>query len=281
MAPRDEPRRPTPADLRRRSGPPNVLRHLGDAHSRAGAEIHAYALMPNHYHLLVRSEVSELSALMRQAGGRYTQWFNKKYGLDGALLRGRFRSKPVCDDRQLREVVRYIHRNPIPMSVAPRRSDFEWTSHPRYVGESPHPAWLSTGSVLERFSDLGNYRRFVEGDQVVVGLRDDPSRTRTPGPVRMCSPLDVEFALGVASASERALLRRGGRGVRNDLRLACVLLCRDTTDWTLPAIAHRYGFGTTSRIRGAVARAVHLEAADSEFAALTTAARQRLAHSPM
>jgi putative transposase len=55
-------------------------------------EIHAYSLMPNHYHLLVRTPRGNLSRAMRHLDGMYTQKVNRRHELEGALFKGRFKS---------------------------------------------------------------------------------------------------------------------------------------------------------------------------------------------
>jgi putative transposase len=249
------------------------LARLAGRDKRGQLEIHAYALMPNHFHLLVRGPVTALSETMQRICGGYTQRFNAKYGLDGALLRGRFRTKPVDSERYLHHVVRYIHRNPLGTGARLAMTDFRWTSHLAYLGVVFQPPWLSTEPLLERFDgDIGAYRRFVEDD----GQSNmDPGIELTASP-RVTSLDDVERALGVASSSERDLIRRGGRGVRNELRLACVVLGAEVTAATADRLAKRYCFRSASSVRSATSTARELAGSDPEFRAVLDAARQRL-----
>ena len=251
------------------------LDRLGAAQERHGLGIHAYALMDNHYHLLVRADVPVLSQSMKSIGGAYTQRFNHKYGLDGPLFRGRFRSKPITEERYLSEVVRYIHRNPIESPRADLR-DLHWTSHPAYMGAVARPRWLTTSTILERFNkDTHAFDAFV-GYEPDSAPRIAPPRALRPGSVRNLTPADVERALGASSLVERSLLQAGGRGVRNDIRLACLLVSRDNTDWSMDALAARYGYRSTSGARTAISRARTRTDHDPLFRELVAAAQQRL-----
>lgn len=66
------------------------LRVLDETVSQFLIEVHAYALMPNHYHLLVRSVHGNLSPAMRHLNANYTQKANRVHRWDGPLFRGRF-----------------------------------------------------------------------------------------------------------------------------------------------------------------------------------------------
>lgn len=55
-------------------------------------EVHAYALMPNHYHLLVRSVKGNLSRCMQKLGSSFTQRLNERHKWDGPIFRGRFKN---------------------------------------------------------------------------------------------------------------------------------------------------------------------------------------------
>lgn len=76
-------------------------------------DVGAYALMPNHYHLLLR-EVQEggITSYMRKLGTAYTMHFNIKYQRTGVLFAGKFKATHVSNDRYMRRIVNYIHGNP-------------------------------------------------------------------------------------------------------------------------------------------------------------------------
>ncbi|HEY4483248.1 MAG TPA: transposase [Candidatus Paceibacterota bacterium] len=75
-----------------------------------------YALMDNHFHLLLR-ELADggISKFMQKLTTAYTMYFNTKNQRSGALFQGVFRSKHVDEDEYLRHVASYIHMNPLDM----------------------------------------------------------------------------------------------------------------------------------------------------------------------
>ncbi len=88
---------------------------LGRTCRRTGWQIHAYCLMSNHFHLVVETPRSNLSAGMQWLLGSYTQQFNRRHHLSGHLFGGRYKALLV-DGRQggyLRQVCDYVHLNPI------------------------------------------------------------------------------------------------------------------------------------------------------------------------
>jgi len=111
----------------------------------------AYCLMPNHYHLLLKTPEANLSRFMRHLDGVYTQRFNRAHAHDGPLFRGRFRALIVDEDAYLTQVVRYIHWNPVEAGLASRPADYLWSSHVYYLKKRDTLAWLSTKTVLSWF----------------------------------------------------------------------------------------------------------------------------------
>ena len=83
---------------------------------RTGWQIHAYCLMDNHFHLVVETPRSNLSAGMQWLLGSYTQRFNRRHRLWGHLFGGRYKALLV-DGRPggayLRRVCDYVHLNPV------------------------------------------------------------------------------------------------------------------------------------------------------------------------
>src|SRR3989338_8093959 len=75
--------------------------------------IGAYALMPNHFHLLIKeTREAGISSFMRKLGTAYTMYFNIKYERSGGLFTRPFRARHIADDRYFQHVVSYIHLNP-------------------------------------------------------------------------------------------------------------------------------------------------------------------------
>ncbi|MBW2701275.1 MAG: transposase [Deltaproteobacteria bacterium] len=137
------------------------LEYLAEAVDRFQVEVHAYSLMPNHYHLLIRSVHGNLSEAMQYLNGSYTLWLNKMHRWDGPVFRGRFGSQLVKDDDYMRVLFAYIHLNPITAHLVPRITSESWTSYRAYVGKEPAPKWLHTDIFLDWFAGKQQLHQFV------------------------------------------------------------------------------------------------------------------------
>lgn len=77
-------------------------------------DIGAYCLMPNHFHLLVRSKQEKgVSLFMEKIQTSYSMYFNKKYNRNGSLFQGPFKAQHVSRDEYLKYLFSYIHLNPV------------------------------------------------------------------------------------------------------------------------------------------------------------------------
>jgi len=93
-------------------------------------KLYAYALMPNHVHFIIYDENNSLSKIMQSLNISYTIYFNKKYERTGHLLENRFKSKIIDEESYLKNVIRYIHKNPENAGI---KKYYPWTSYHEYI----------------------------------------------------------------------------------------------------------------------------------------------------
>jgi putative transposase len=87
---------------------------LSEVEPRYGLEVHAYVLMANHYHLVLRMKrESGLSAGMQWLGVSYTVWFNRRHRRSGHLFEGRFKAILIEFDPRGADLSRYVNLNPV------------------------------------------------------------------------------------------------------------------------------------------------------------------------
>jgi putative transposase len=96
--------------------------------------VHAFCLMPNHYHLLLETPSADLSAGMQEINGTYGAWFNRLHGFVGHLFQGRFRPLAVEGDGHLLHLTRYIALNPVRARLCLTPADWRWSSFGQVVG---------------------------------------------------------------------------------------------------------------------------------------------------
>ena len=94
----------------------------------------AYCLMPNHYHLFIKTLDPNLSIGMRQLNGNYTQRSNIRHKRYGHLFQGRFKSILVEGDAYHAKLIQYITINPIKAKLVKTLNQWQWSSHKEIMG---------------------------------------------------------------------------------------------------------------------------------------------------
>jgi putative transposase len=129
-------------------------------------EIHAFALMPNHFHLLVRQLIDEgIQTFMQKLGG-YSQYFNRKYKREGALFPGRYKIIHIKGENQLRNTFVYIHTNPVALiepewkewkvknclkAIEFLENEYRWSSYRDYLGKENFPNLIKKEFFIKLF----------------------------------------------------------------------------------------------------------------------------------
>ena len=143
------------------------LAHLRQLAEKYDCLVHAYCLMTNHVHLLVTpSTPGACTALMRDLGQRYVQYFNRRHQRTGTLWEGRFRSCVVESTRYVLGCYRYIESNPVRAGMVDHPVGYLWSSYAVNSGMrvdpllSPHVEFAALGTDSERRH--GAYRALLE-----------------------------------------------------------------------------------------------------------------------
>lgn len=138
---------------------------LYDKHIEPIVETYAWCLMNNHFHFLVRlKEKSELdsekiihpSRSFSNLFNAYTKAYNKKYNRHGALFERPFRRKHIDSEIYLRNVIAYIHNNPVHHKICSHPIEYPWSSYVSCISEEPTK--LKRKEVIEIFSSLENFK---------------------------------------------------------------------------------------------------------------------------
>lgn len=169
---------------------------MAEAHR---VEVHAYVLMPNHYHLLIRTPEANVSRAIQWLNQSYGVWWNRRHAGSGQVFGGRFKSVLVEGGAWVLALSLYLHFNPVAVkglglgkrdkkaealglkpptqAVVKARLDslrsYRWSSYRGYAGYEHAAVWLKTEEILRRVKGgREGYRRLVE-DRMRQGQAED------------------------------------------------------------------------------------------------------------
>ena len=118
------------------------LERLATVLEETQTQCYAWALIPNHFHLLLRTVQTPLSKVMRRLMTGYALTFNKRHKRSGHLFQNRYKSIVCEEDPYLLELIRYIHLNPIRAGLVKDMRElgkYPWTGHSVILGRRKNP----------------------------------------------------------------------------------------------------------------------------------------------
>src|SRR3990172_9164170 len=141
--------------------------------------VYAWALLPNHFHLLVRTGTRPLARSMKRLLTGYVVNFNRRHKRYGHLSQNRYKSIVVEEDPYLLELTRYIHLNPVRGGLVPglrALRTYPWTGHAALLGRGDR-AWQETAAVLAAFGQkrrraIQRYEAFIR-EGIAQGRRPE------------------------------------------------------------------------------------------------------------
>lgn len=162
-----------------------VNKELNDIASRTSdkkqrellVDVHAFCLMPNHYHLLLTERVDGgISKFMKKVNMGYAKYFNQKYDRRGTLFEGRYKSILVENDAHFIHLPYYIHLNPLDLIMPEWRKNkiydykkaiqflenYRWSSFIDYSGGKNFPSVISKKLLMDFFEREGRFKLNIQ-----------------------------------------------------------------------------------------------------------------------
>lgn len=231
-------RRPIYLDDRDRR---HFLELLGRMTERYCVQVHAYVLMGNHYHLIVRTPEANLSGAIQWLNVAYSIWWNRRHQRSGHLFGGRFKAVLVEGGDWVLACSLYVHLNPVSVASLglskhqkaaegkglrkPEREllakrleklrGYRWSSYPAYAGYTAPEDWLSTRELWERAGGREGYRRLAQerlGQSEAESLWSQVKWGMVLGGARFAEEARKKLKPSRESASQKLLRRRRSWG---------------------------------------------------------------------
>lgn len=152
----------------------NFINRLGELITETQTQCFAWALIPNHVHLLLRTGSTPIAVFMSRLLTGYAVWFNRKYQRHGQLFQNRYKSILCQEDLYLLELVRYIHLNPLRAKQVEDMKQLDkhpWCGHSVLMNRK-HNTWQNVDYILGQFSGRKSLARTKYHNFVRKGISD-------------------------------------------------------------------------------------------------------------
>ena len=114
-----------------------------------GVDVHGYALMSNHYHLIATPHsATALPSAMKQIDGDYTKYHNQKYERIGTAWCARYNAKLLDDERYWLTCLKYVEKNPVAAGIVTHAELYRWSSYRVHAAGAPN-AWLASHPLYD------------------------------------------------------------------------------------------------------------------------------------
>jgi len=135
-------------------------------------DIVSFALMPNHFHLVLKqTEENGVAKFMQKLGTGYTVYFNQKYNRVGSLFQGSYKAVHIINESHFIHIPFYIHANPLDLKFPQWRKNkinntqealkflenYRWSSFRDYIGKKTFPLVTQKNLMIGYFGGTKNY----------------------------------------------------------------------------------------------------------------------------
>jgi len=247
------------------------LRFLDETRKDYGLIIHAYVLMPNHYHVALEIQERNLSKAMHFLNTKYSVYFNYKNERAGHLFQGRYKAILAQREDYLLELTRYMHLNPIRAGIVKKLKDYRWSSYRELTGGDEWRKIASFDWTLSQFdrnkyialkkykkhlaAGRGVSERIIEDNTIagmILGSREfaasifdkydfkiEKAKLESPHPDEVINKITDEFQTTRDRIFENSMKS-------NAARKAAIVLIRKTTGLKLTEVAGMFDLHHTA-----------------------------------
>mgnify|MGYP000611685232 CR=1 FL=1 len=148
------------------------IERMGQAALETGVTIYAWSLLPNHAHILLKSGQAGLSQYMRRFLTGYAITYNRRHNRYGHLFQNRFKSIVCDEDVYFKELVRYIHLNPLRAKLVKNLRELDHyplSGHHCLMGKKDY-GWQDRRYVLSWFGKREEEARKAYRDYMEEGI---------------------------------------------------------------------------------------------------------------
>lgn len=147
------------------------IRRLGSLLQETGTPAYSFALIPNHFHLLLRRDETSVSKVMLRLLTSYALYFNKRHQREGHLFQNRYKATVCQESTYFLELVRYINLNPLNAGAVKsleELSRFRFASHSYILGRR-QCEWFQEDLLLSHFGKKKGAARAAYNDFISAG----------------------------------------------------------------------------------------------------------------
>jgi len=180
-------------------------------------QCYAWALIPNHFHILLRTGPTPLSKVMRRLMTGYAVTFNKRHKRSGHLFQNRYKSVICEEDPYLLELIRYIHLNPLRAKLVKDLKELDkypWTAHSAILGRRKNVLIPQQSKTKPSSAEGGLFCQFYPETE-----KDNkkPRHPRNPCQEKPLSEKTIEDVLLHFGNTKKAARRRYRQFVKNGI----------------------------------------------------------------
>lgn len=204
----------------------NFIERLGTILTQSDTRCYAWALLPNHFHLLLRTGNKSISSVMRRLLTGHATYFNRRHGRCGHLFQNRYKSILCQEDAYLLELVRYIHLNPLRalrVKNLKQLARYPFSGHGILMGKH-ELSWQETGAVLAYFGTKKKQARNAYRTFVAEGITQERRDDLTSGGLIR----DLRGWTATERGNDAAANSRSGERILGDSEFVAEALARDS-----------------------------------------------------